>query len=287
MIRTFEGMRDMLFEECAARRESESSLAELFCRRGFREVSTPVLERYELFCRIGSPLAEETLLKTVGRDGHICVLRPDNTAPIARLAATRLKNELPLKLWYAQPVYRVSDEGCRELFQAGAEAIGDFSDAELLSLAYETAALCFGKPPHIEVSHAGVLQAVFDQMDLDAVQRSRALSLIGRRNFAELGDEFPNAENLLKLVRVSGGTDAVEEAEKLAGRPFSGLRALSGDTVSFDFSLAPPIGYYTGMFFKGYTEGAADAVLTGGRYDNLLGLLGRDLPAVGFAVNME
>ncbi|MCL2002929.1 MAG: ATP phosphoribosyltransferase regulatory subunit [Oscillospiraceae bacterium] len=294
MIRLPEGMRDRLYDECAARREREAGLFSLFAERGYTEVSTPILEHYGLFTRTGSPISEEMMVKVIGNGGKICVLRPDNTAPIARVAVTRLQNEpLPLKLWYAQPVYRAGGNGCREFLQAGVEVIGEAGDAELLALGHEAASLFFGKPPHIEVSHAGVLRAMFDKMGLDAARTAHAASLIERKNFAALGDEFTGAEPLLKLLRLSGGAEVIGEAESIAGtpEPFRVLRGLLSElpegAVEIDFSLAPPFGYYTGIFFRGYTEGAADAVLTGGRYDKLLGYLGRDLPAVGFAVHME
>ena len=45
--------------------------------------------------------------------------------------------------------------------------------------------------------------------------------------------------------------------------------------------------YYTGVVMKGYVEGFGEAVLSGGRYDNLLADFGLDVPAVGFAVNTD
>lgn len=294
IIRAPEGMRDRLFGECAVRREREAELRALFQKNGFSEVSTPVLEHYELFTRTGSPFSEETMVKIIDRTGRICVLRPDNTAPIARLAAARLQNEPePLKLWYTQPVYRASGGGCAELPQAGVEVIGTAKDAEILLLAREAVSLTFQKEPHIEVNHAGILQTLFDALELEGTEH--ILSLIERKNFSALGDELPGARDLLTLLRISGGAEAIDEAEKTVSaplaKPLGELRALlaglPAGMVTVDFSLAPSIGYYTGIFFRGYVGGAAGAVLTGGRYDTLLGLLGRNAPAVGFAIHME
>ncbi|MDR0324592.1 MAG: ATP phosphoribosyltransferase regulatory subunit [Oscillospiraceae bacterium] len=297
LIRTPEGMRDTLFDECAARRGREAGLFSLFQSRGFQEVSTPVLERYELFPRIGSPLSEETMVKVIGRDGRICVLRPDNTAPIARLAATRLQNEpLPLKLWYTQPVFRAQGDGFCEIRQAGVEIIGGkVRNYNILNLACEATGHYYGQTPHIEVSHADILQTLFGHMKLDVTRKERALSLIGRKNFAELGDEFPDAADLLKLVRISGGLEALDEAAETVSisldRPLKILRnllqKLPDKQITVDFALAPSLGYYTGVFFRGYVDGAAGAVLSGGWYSNLLGLLGREALAVGFAIHLE
>ena len=45
--------------------------------------------------------------------------------------------------------------------------------------------------------------------------------------------------------------------------------------------------YYTGVRFQAFVPGAADAVLAGGRYDDLLARYGRPSPAVGFAIDVE
>ena len=64
----------------------------------------------------------------IDRSGRICVVRPDNTTPIARIAATRSDNAaLPVRLYYSQKVFRsvVGGHGHKgEFLQVGAELIG-------------------------------------------------------------------------------------------------------------------------------------------------------------------
>ena len=57
--------------------------------------------------------------------------------------------------------------------------------------------------------------------------------------------------------------------------------------MQFDLGLIHTIEYYTGMVFRGYSEGAASNVLSGGRYDKLIGKFGQDVPATGFALDVE
>jgi ATP phosphoribosyltransferase regulatory subunit len=45
--------------------------------------------------------------------------------------------------------------------------------------------------------------------------------------------------------------------------------------------------YYTGVIFKAYTYGVGDAIVTGGRYDTLLGRFGKDAAAIGFMVLID
>ena len=57
--------------------------------------------------------------------------------------------------------------------------------------------------------------------------------------------------------------------------------------VSFDLGMLSKFHYYTGVIFKAYTYGVGDAIVNGGRYDNLLGKFGKEAPAVGFMVLID
>ena len=60
---TPEGTRDLLFEECEARRTVEKTLADVFSSRGFHEVVTPGLEFYDVFDPEHSGIAQEDMYK--------------------------------------------------------------------------------------------------------------------------------------------------------------------------------------------------------------------------------
>jgi ATP phosphoribosyltransferase regulatory subunit HisZ len=59
------------------------------------------------------------------------------------------------------------------------------------------------------------------------------------------------------------------------------------ERVIFDLGLVRSLGYYTGAVFQVYDPAYGVPIGSGGRYDELLGLFGRPLPAVGFALNVE
>lgn len=44
--------------------------------------------------------------------------------------------------------------------------------------------------------------------------------------------------------------------------------------------------YYTGMIFKGYTHEVGFPIISGGRYDKVVSVFGRDLSAVGFSIGI-
>ena len=60
------------------------------------------------------------------------------------------------------------------------------------------------------------------------------------------------------------------------------------ENIRLDFSKIPALDYYSGFIFEGYYDQVAQPVVTGGRYDKLVGQLnGRDEPAIGFAIKTD
>ena len=88
---TPEGARDLLFEECRARREVQAKLSQVFTLRGYREVITPGLEYFDVFNLPGAAIPQQEMYKCTDNHGRLVVFRPDSTLPIARMAASRLR----------------------------------------------------------------------------------------------------------------------------------------------------------------------------------------------------
>ena len=165
-ISTPEGTRDLLFSSCRALRQTENTIRAALENRGYSEIITPAVEYFDVFAQANPELDQEQMLKVIDRSGRICVVRPDNTTPIARIAATRLDNAaLPVRLYYSQKVFRsvVGGHGHKgEFLQVGAELIGADgleADKDILSAAFgaltETGAAGF----RIELGHAEIYKA--------------------------------------------------------------------------------------------------------------------------------
>ncbi|MCL2082174.1 MAG: ATP phosphoribosyltransferase regulatory subunit [Oscillospiraceae bacterium] len=301
-----EGTGDII--DCRKLRESQEKLSGIFAKHGFTEVSTPILEYYDLFLRTGTPINEQFMLKAIDSSGRICVLRPDSTTPIARLAATRLSKEhLPLKLWYIQPVFRSGispgTPARSQILQAGVEYIGESglqADADMLSLCAECLSWC-DREVHIEISWAGIFTALCKELCLPPEKTDILRALVLRKSFAALKESLqpysdaPAALDLIDIMCLSGGTEVLAQAagcrtkaaRDIVGRLSKLMELLPKSCFSVDLGMLHPIEYYTGLVFKGYISGIGYEVLTGGRYDNLLGLLGRDAPAIGFAMDLD
>ncbi|MCI8553650.1 MAG: ATP phosphoribosyltransferase regulatory subunit [Clostridiales bacterium] len=313
---TPEGMRDLLFEDCLARRKAESLLADLFMRRGFSEVMTPGMEYIDAF---GTDIADdaalpaESMYKLTDQKGRLLVMRPDNTIPIARLTATRLKDApLPVRLFYAQDVYRfnpgMTGRSDQE-FQAGVELIGaagERADMEMIALSAQALKDCGTENFRIEIGHAGVFSDLIHSLDADSDTREEIHALIESKSYAALGDlldSLPDTEAaraVRRLPRLFGGEETLEEARTLCqgqeaqqalehlSRLYRSLSALGlSEQVTIDLGLVHRREYYTGVIFRGYIAGSGDTVVSGGRYDTLLERFGRPLPAVGFGINVD
>ncbi|MBR5115314.1 MAG: ATP phosphoribosyltransferase regulatory subunit [Oscillospiraceae bacterium] len=304
-----EGTRDKLFAECLRLRGIRSSLMELFSSRSYKEIMTPELEYYDLFVRAENPLPQETMFKLVDRSGRLLVMRPDCTAPIARLVASHFKDaEGPFRLCYDETVFRSAaglDGADSELPQCGVELIGApglRGDIEIVSLAVDAVRSAGLRDFRLELGHADFFFGLTEELGLSREDEEALRACIESRSFALLdelvaGYSGEAAQCLRRLPYLFGGPEILDEAAALTSNP----RALAaverlrdiwrelvsagrGDCISFDLGLVQGLDYYTGVIFRCWTPGAPSSVLAGGRYDRLLCDFGLELAGAGFAV---
>ncbi len=308
-----EGTRDLIFEECDCLEKVQGQLLALFRAWGFSRVQTPSLEFFDLFSGKAAYFPQESLYKLTDSSGRLAVMRPDCTIPIARLAASRLLGEpLPLRLCYAQNVFRLSPNmsgRCHEINQIGVEVMGVSSaqsDLELLQLAAEALSLSGGDSFRLELCHIGYFKALLASLQADAATAETIRGLIESKNYAALGDQLarfngsPAAKALKALPRLFGGEEVFDRALALfsapeAAGPLADLKSLYQKLsalglegrIMVDLGLVNQADYYTGIIFNGYLQEVGQPVLSGGRYDNLVQAGGRALPSTGFGINID
>ncbi|GAC1338453.1 MAG: ATP phosphoribosyltransferase regulatory subunit [Myxococcales bacterium] len=266
-----------------------------------------------------SPGQGSGALRAVDRSGHLLALRADFTAQVARIAATRLAGVSPLRLYYRGSVVREAASGAgelREKLQAGCELVGEGgpgADAEMLALAGASlhalgipggsARLSVGTVADFDalLRAAGVggrlaraLSDAVDRKDLPTLTRlcgrevapgkpREALLLLARPPAPHAG-----AAALLAQARAAAPTAAALEALDRLEATLGDARARGvSSELEVDLGEVRGLGYYTGLVFNLYVEGAARAVGGGGRYDTLLGRFGDPRPAVGFSLDLD
>ena len=308
-----EGMRDMLFEECNTRNMLEGEICHTLGMRGYNRVETPAIEFFDLFNRSSSGVACEEMYKMTDIRGRLIVARPDNTLPIARLVATRLRNvEFPLRMYYNQTVFRQNPAlaGHRdEILQSGVELIGMNglrADLEVLALSIDALTSCNSLDFRIELGNAGFYRYILGKLEADDATKERITELIESKNSPALGsvlEQFGDdkiAQILRRLPTMFGGVEIIEDAVEMCNdeevtalleylrQVYNALGELGyGGKISIDLGLVHGGSYYTGIVFRGYVEGSGLAVVSGGRYDGLIGELGKECPAVGFAIDVD
>ncbi|NLW07209.1 MAG: ATP phosphoribosyltransferase regulatory subunit [Clostridia bacterium] len=308
------GVRDLLPGEAGARRQLEQKLMDFFQSWGYREVLTPTFEFIDTFKAGSRAEAEDSLYKFIDRYGRVLALRPEMTAPIARLAATRLGHEeLPLRLCYSASVFRYEEPRAnrlREFNQTGVELIGArgvAADAEIIALAVESLLEAGLKDFRLGLGQVAVTMGVLHDLELPEAKVARIKAALASKDLValeRLSEDYSLNErqrsSLQLLAGLHGGSEALDEARSYfgdteaaafldeLGAVWQALQAYGLEKWLFiDLSILRDFDYYTGIVFEGYVPGLGVPVCGGGRYDDLLAQFGRPCPATGFALGLE
>ncbi|GAA4355777.1 ATP phosphoribosyltransferase regulatory subunit [Variovorax defluvii] len=277
---------------------------------GCELVMPPLLEHLEsLLSGTGEALGLQTFKLVDQLSGRSLGLRADTTPQVARIDAHLLNRRGVARLCYCGPVLHTRPDrphATREPLQFGAEIYGHAgleADTEVLRLALDCLRAAGVKNAVIvDLADARIVQALLADVSADAATIARvhaALAAKDASGLAELTAGFPAAsrDGLLAVLTLYGDIGVLDEAAKqlpdtAAVRQALGeLRQLAsrldGAQVSFDLADLRGYAYYSGMRFGIYTEGASDALVRGGRYDEVGAVFGRNRPAVGFSLDVR
>jgi ATP phosphoribosyltransferase regulatory subunit HisZ len=146
------GARPLLIEETARRRGVESRFVSLLEEAGFAEVVLPIIDFAEPYAEVMERDAAKQSYRFTDRDGELVAIRSDFTPMVARALAPTLNVDETLRVFYRGDVIRCQNPRLgsnRELFQIGAELVGDASadaDVAMLKLAANVAASFSAQP---------------------------------------------------------------------------------------------------------------------------------------------
>ena len=311
-----EGSRDILFEDCSNKIEIINTLRKLYINTGFLEVISPTLEFYDVFQGDTISIEQEKMYKLFDNAGRILVLRPDMTMPIARITATKLKDSLyPLRICYSGNIFRKNENlngKISEMTQSGIEIIGSENpkaDAEVIITAIQALIAIGVRKFQLEIGQAEFFKGLIEDIDLDYNEMERLRRLVENKNFGALREFLEekeaivgtkNVEALKKLPELFGGIEILDKAKILTQnkRALVAIGAIEriyeriesvglGAYISIDLGMVQHIDYYTGITFRGYSSEVGTTIISGGRYDNLISKFGVDIPAVGFAIDVD
>jgi ATP phosphoribosyltransferase regulatory subunit len=308
------GLNDLFGAQAAAYAALERDLIEQFERWGYGRVVLPTIGYDETLSTQASQQMREQLYRFFDRDGRALALRPDMTVPVARLVGTTLYDQpLPLRLFYAGQVFRYAQPQAgqrREFTQMGIELVGAASpeaDAEVIAVAMEALRTLGVETFQINLGQVDFIKGILNGMALSAEALFELEQAINRKSSVEIervlrqleiGGEA--AEAIQALPGLCGDVSIIGRARQLTISPSAHraldhlarvyeLLALDGysEHLILDLGEVRSMDYYTGISFHGYVAGLGFHVLSGGRYDRLIGHFGPDRPAVGFAMSIE
>lgn len=309
-----EGTRDLILGECTAKKRLQDAIEQVFDSYGYKEIVTPSIEFYQTYQTGFEQIQDEAMYKFLDHNGSILTLRMDMTVPIARVAATKFKDQNPpLRFRYCANVYKVKESfaGKRnEVTDCGIELLGlneKQSDLEILVCALEVMECMQQEPYTLEIGNVNFFHTAVELLGLTKDETEILADLIDRKSLTEL-KEYLNTLMLtaadkqffLQLPWLCGSADMLEDAlvccfderlKKIVENLQQLYRQLAElgyeNRITFDLGKLPHLNYYSGILFEGFVPGIGTSVLSGGRYDSLLEKFGEPLPAIGFSVKLD
>jgi len=276
---------------------------------GYELVMPPLLEHLEsLLTGAGAALDLQTFKLVDQLSGRMMGLRADSTPQVARIDAHLLNRPGVTRLCYCGPVLHTrpgAPHASREPLQFGAEIYGHAgleADLEILMLALDCLKVVKVASPSVDLADARIVHALLEGVPVEIALAEQIYAALAAKDASELSvltQKFPpsSRQGLLTLVQLYGDEKVLLEAEK-ALQPLPAITEslsnlkwlasqLDGAKVSFDLADLRGYAYYTGTRFSIYAAGASDALVRGGRYDEVGAVFGRNRPAAGFSLDVK
>ena len=300
---------DVLPSEARHIEELRRDLLDIARGYGYELVMPPLLEHLEsLLTGAGEALDLQTFKLVDQLSGRMMGLRADSTPQVARIDAHLLNRQGVTRLCYCGPVLHTRPGGphaTREPLQFGAEIYGHGgleADLEALQLALDCLRAARVQAPGVDMADARIVKALLEGVALEGDLLARVHAALAAKDGSELRDltrDFPasSRQGLLALIELYGDEAVLIEAQK-ALAPLPAVRQallnlkwladhLDGVRLSFDLADLRGYSYYTGARFSIYAQGANDALVRGGRYDEVGAVFGRNRPAAGFSLDIK
>ena len=300
-LKTLKGFRDFLPQQANVRKKVKELLVETFESFGYELLETPTLELQSVLLGKYGDEADKLVYKFDDLGKRKVALRYDLTVPLARVVSQyKYQLPLPFKRYQIQNVFRADkpQKGrYREITQCDIDIVGSSSplaDAEIVAL-IEKCLIRLGFTEFtIRINSRQVLFAVMEQA---GVPKDKVLSVIqsidklDKKTREEVEAELTTKGVTSKIIKQVFSSLEKARPDKYLQEVINSLSELNVRKSSwkFDPTLARGLDYYTGPIFETVvTKPKIGSITGGGRYDQLLNLLGgTDLPAVGTTIGLD
>jgi len=296
--------------------ETIRSVFELY---GYDEIETPAFEFLDVLTAKCGPEVKEQIYAFKDKAGRDLGLRFDLTVPLARVVASHPDLPKPFKRYCISRVWRYEEPQSgrfREFWQADADIVGSAkmdADAEVIVVAISCLKRLGMKNFRVRLSNRKILESMAASAGVDrelwlsvfrAIDKLDKVGQEGvRQELEKLGLTDDQISTIMTQISKCGNLDAVEReaSHMLTDRGKEGFNELAeiisnlelyncSEYVVVDLSLARGLDYYTGPIFEvsAETNVSVGSVAGGGRYDNLIELLGGPpTPATGISLGID
>ena len=277
-------------------------------RFGYELVMPPLLEHLEsLLTGTGSSLELQTFKLVDQLSGRSLGLRADTTPQAARIDAHLLNRPGVTRLCYCGPVLHTRPDGpyaTREPLQFGAELFGHGgleADLEVLQLALNVLAQSEVGQVSVDLGDARIVRALLAEVSLDTAQRQSIHQALAAKDISSLQRLVASlpanvGQALLQLPALYGDVAVLTQGQQVLAAWPQAVQALQqlqwlashlDVPVTVDLADLRGYAYYSGARFAIYVPGSSDALVRGGRYDEVGAVFGRKRPAVGFSLDLK
>jgi len=296
--------------------ETIRSVFELY---GYDEIETPAFELLDVLTAKCGPEVKEQIYAFKDKAGRDLGLRFDLTVPLARVVASHPDLPKPFKRYCISRVWRYEEPQSgrfREFWQADADIVGSAkmdADAEVIAVAISCLKRLGMRNFKVRLNNRKVLESIVASADVEremwlsvfrAIDKLDKVGQEGvKRELKRLGLTDDQISTIMMQISKYGSLDAVERevSHVLTERGKEGFDELAeiisnlelyncSEYVVVDLSLARGLDYYTGPIFEVSAETNVNvgSVAGGGRYDNLIELLGGPpTPATGISLGID
>jgi histidyl-tRNA synthetase len=310
------GTRDFLFNEMEERKYVENTLRRIFETYGYSEIKTPIFEELSLFTTKSGEGIKEQIYHFQDKGGRDLALRPELTAPVARLYLNELqKTPKPIKMYYFGSCFRYERPQAgrfRQFWQFGCELIGGNvpgSEAEIIAMSGHCLEELGLEGYEINIGNLGILRNIINGAGIFGEEHDQIMGLIDKGDVEALQDllnklevDDRSRETLLKLIGMKGDGSILDEVEEIISYNEKSLEALKEvrelleALEAFDFhdyivnlGIARGLDYYSGTVFEIYVHGlGAQKQISGGGTYNLIEIFGgEEVESTGFAFGFD
>lgn len=315
LLHTPEGVRDIYNTECENKLYLQEQIHKTLKLYGYNDIQTPTFEFFDIFNKEKGSAPSKNLYKFFDREGNTLVLRPDMTPSIARAYAKYyMEDNMPIRFCYMGNTFinNAEHQGkLKETTHIGAELIGDNksdADAETIALTIDALLKVGLKEFQIEIGHADYFKGLIEASKVDEETAAYLRELLSNKNYfgveeivTSLNIDNNIKEAFIKLPEFVGSIEVIKKAKETVSvndlvenaldrleKVYNILKVYGYEKyISFDLGIVSDYQYYTGIVFSGYTYGTGDAIVKGGRYDDLLKQFGKNSPSIGFCIYID